>query len=401
MTLSVDRILGDRPFAEIGDPALAVSDDRRGLLGVAGTSGFGGRVPVGVYGTGDLACRALFRSRHPVHAMAFHPTLPLLAVGTGRYDGGYFFEGEPLLLSLETGTAVSVIEHRLGRQVLGLEWLDEESLRVLMAPPDDWQDRDAFAEGHVAVVRRTDWTAVPPASLTGHDLAGPRVPAPRPDGREAGRRAVTRLSTGWEPRRDVSAVERLRDGRILAALGGVLLESWLPSGEREWSVPDEEGGREIVVAGGEETVWVSLRRSEGRKRPQSVVRLSLRRGATGSRHPVRSRLARALRGRPAGARTLRGRSGARRVPRPVRQPPLRSVLQAVGRQTFPRTIMGRGRGVVRLRRRRRERRILPEAQSCCDQGCAGASGTRRTRGRDRSSEPAPTVYAARVRFRRR
>jgi hypothetical protein len=156
---------------------------------------------------------------------------------------------------------VSLIEHPLGRQVLGLE-LDEQALRLLMAPPDDWQDRDARAEGHVAVVCRTDWNAVPPASLTGHDLAGPRVSAPRPDGREAARSAVTRLSTGWEPRRDVRAVERLRDGRILAALDGVLLEAWLPSGEREWPVADEKGGREIVVAGKGATAWVSLVRPE-------------------------------------------------------------------------------------------------------------------------------------------
>ncbi|WP_327129668.1 hypothetical protein [Streptomyces sp. NBC_01727] len=52
--------------------------------------------------------------------MAFHPRLPLLSVGSGDYDGGYFFEGELLLLDLETGSATSLIEHELGRQVLGL-----------------------------------------------------------------------------------------------------------------------------------------------------------------------------------------------------------------------------------------------------------------------------------------
>ena len=95
MTFRIDRILGDRPFAEAGDPVLAVTDERRGLLAVAGAHEFGGPAPVGVYRTDDLACRALFRSRHPVHAMAFHPTLPLLVVGTGRYDGGYFFGAVP------------------------------------------------------------------------------------------------------------------------------------------------------------------------------------------------------------------------------------------------------------------------------------------------------------------
>jgi hypothetical protein len=41
------------------------------------------------------------------------------------------------------GSATSLIEHELGRQVLGLEWLSEQELHVLMAPPDDWQDKDA------------------------------------------------------------------------------------------------------------------------------------------------------------------------------------------------------------------------------------------------------------------
>ncbi|MER5485937.1 hypothetical protein ABT024_22355 [Streptomyces sp. NPDC002812] len=278
--LSVDRIFGDRSFAEIGDPVMATADERRGLLAAAGRYEFGGTAPVGVYGTGDLACHALVRPRYPVHAMAFHPTLPLLAVGTGHYDGGYHFEGQLLLLDLETGTAISLIEHPLGRQVLELEWLDEQALRVVMAPPDDWQDETARVEGHVAVVRRPDWTAVPARSLTEHDLVGPRVPAPRPDGSAAAHRMIAELSTDWESRRNVRAVEELSDGRILATLDGVRLESWLPSGEREWMVPDLEGGREIVVATDEGSAWVGLVRRPGRRDsvPQSVVRLSLAHG---------------------------------------------------------------------------------------------------------------------------
>ncbi|CAL9667870.1 hypothetical protein [Streptomyces sp. enrichment culture] len=141
VSLSIDRILADRSFAEIGDPVLATADERRGLLAVAGMHEFGGIAPVGVYDTGDLVCYALVHSHYPVHAMAFHPMLPLLAVGTGRYDGGYFFEGQLLLLHLETGKATSLIERGLGRQVLDLEWLDEEALRVVMAPPDDGRTR--------------------------------------------------------------------------------------------------------------------------------------------------------------------------------------------------------------------------------------------------------------------
>ncbi|MET9728189.1 hypothetical protein [Streptomyces zaomyceticus] len=283
----IDRILGDRPFAEVGDPVLAVDDVGRGLLAVAGAHvpvagmhEFGITAPVGVYGTGDLVCRALLHAYHPVHAMAFHPGLPLLAVGTGDYDGGYFFEGELLLLDLETGGATSLIEHGLGRQVLGLEWISEQELRVLMAPPDDWQDKDAWSEGHVAVVRRLDWRAVPPRSITYRELAGPRVAAPRTDRREDARQAVSGLSADWDPRRNVRAVEELSDGRIVATLDGVRSECWLPSGRRQWTVPDDGGGgRDMVIATDEESAWVGLVRPPWEERAQAVVRLALRDGS--------------------------------------------------------------------------------------------------------------------------
>lgn len=276
MTFRIDRILGDRPFAEAGDPALAVADERRGLLAVAGAHEYDSGAPVGVYGTDDPTCRALLRSHHPVHAMAFHPTLPLLVVGTGRYDGGCFFEGELLSLDLETRTVTSLIEHGLGRQILGVEWLDEQELHVLVAPPDDWDDADAHVEGHVANVLRPDWRAVPPGAITHRELAGPRVAALRPDGREAARQAVSALSADWDARRNIRAVQELSDGRVLATLDGTRLECWCPSGKRQWAVPDEEGGRDIVVAADEQSAWVGLvRRDES---PQSVVRLSLRDG---------------------------------------------------------------------------------------------------------------------------
>jgi hypothetical protein len=188
-------------FLGIGDPLLVVHDERRGLLAVAGTDADGRTTPVAVHQSRSFVRRALIHSRFPVHAMAFHPRRALLAVGTGRYDGGYFFEGELLLLHLKTGAVVSLIEHWLGRQVLGLEWLDEQSLRALMAPPDDWQDEAAHEHGHVAVVSRTDWTTVPAQSLTGRDLAGPRIPAPRPNPREAADRAVATLRSVWEAQR--------------------------------------------------------------------------------------------------------------------------------------------------------------------------------------------------------
>ncbi|MFC8449298.1 hypothetical protein [Kitasatospora sp. NPDC057223] len=194
--IPVGRDGSDDPFDGIGDPVLFVAAKQRGLAAVAGAHEDGEARTVGVFHITDRPRRRrLLSSRHPVNAMAFHPTLPLLAVGSGEYDGGYHFEGELLLVDLDTGTVLSLIAHHLGRHVIGLEWLNHHELRVLMAPPDDYKDSKAHVEGHVAVLHRGDWTTVGASSLTHRDLAGPRVPAPRPDHREAARRAVARLAS--------------------------------------------------------------------------------------------------------------------------------------------------------------------------------------------------------------
>ncbi|WP_413758644.1 hypothetical protein [Streptomyces sp. MMBL 11-3] len=83
----------DWGFLGIGDPLLVAHDEQRDLLAVAGTDAHSAITPVAVHDSRHFVRRALVRSRFPVHAMALHPTRPLLAIGTGQYDGGYFFEG--------------------------------------------------------------------------------------------------------------------------------------------------------------------------------------------------------------------------------------------------------------------------------------------------------------------
>ncbi|MFD8734171.1 PQQ-binding-like beta-propeller repeat protein [Streptomyces sp. NPDC059618] len=277
----VRRVLGDGPFAETGRPSLAVVDGRSRRIAVAGDVGrlqwsgsgtadsrwTGDRI--GVYDRDTLRCEHLVRSRYPAHSAAFHPTLPLLAVGTGSYDGGYAFEGELLLLRLDSGTVVSAL--RYGREVLGVEWCGPTRLRLVLAPPDDWENDDAHEQGHEVVVSRDDWGAVGPRAIEPEELEAPVRPAVRPDHRAEARSLLADLAAvagrPWSPRRRVWAVEGLEDGRVLAALDGVLAESWLPSGEREWAVEDDEGGRQLVPASDGASVWTNgdrrMRRGDG------------------------------------------------------------------------------------------------------------------------------------------
>ncbi|MFD9516233.1 hypothetical protein [Streptomyces sp. NPDC059979] len=276
----VRRVLGDGPFAEVGEPALAVVDDRSRLVAVGGDLGhlqWSGSATadrkwtghrIGVYERdGGLRCRHVVRSWYPVRSLAFHPVLPLLAVGTGRYDGGYSFEGELLLIHLDSGNVVSAL--RYPREVLSAEWLSRTELRLVLAPCDDWDNPHAREQGHAAVIARTDWQAVGKETIGAEELAAPAEPTVRMDLSGEARRLLADLAAAagrhWSVRRRVWAVEGLADGRVLGALDGTLAESWLPSGERQWAVEDEEGGRQLLLSSDGTSVWTNAERRGRRK----------------------------------------------------------------------------------------------------------------------------------------
>jgi hypothetical protein len=193
-----------------------------------------------------------------------------LAVGTGRYDGGYSFEGELLLIHLGSGNVVSALQHP--REVLSVEWRSETALRLVLAPCDDWDNPHAHKQGHTVLVTRADWGAVEQRAIGAEETAAPAEPAVQSDHSAETRRLLADLAAAagrqWSVRRRVWAVEGMEDGRVLAALDGVLAESWLPSGDRQWAVEDEEGGRQLVLASDGTSVWANAerrgRRKEGR-----------------------------------------------------------------------------------------------------------------------------------------
>ncbi|MFC5661857.1 PQQ-binding-like beta-propeller repeat protein [Kitasatospora misakiensis] len=300
--LTVRSVLGGGPFAEIGEPCAVVRDDARGLVAVGGSVGdlygtgrsvggwHGDRV--GVYEVGGLHCRLVVRTRWPVLGLAFHPHLPLLAIGTGAYDGGYFHEGELLLVDLADGTTVSALQDR--REVRRVGWREDgRALEVVVAPADDEADDSPETHGFAAVVERDDWGRVAPRSVSWTELSGPRVEAPhRPKGvKRAAREAVAALAAGlglsWSPRCQVWAVEELADGRMLAVLAGTKLECRLPSGVVEWTVPDPDGARELHVSPGRTSAWIHVPRPNRwvdgagwKDVPSTVERLSLDDGST-------------------------------------------------------------------------------------------------------------------------
>ncbi|MFF0390730.1 hypothetical protein ACFYS8_18860 [Kitasatospora sp. NPDC004615] len=282
MALRIDRVLADRPFAEVGTPRVAVVDERRGLLAVAGYVRRGRPAPMAVYRTSDLTCVAVLRSRFPVNALAFHPELPLLAVGTGEYDGGLLNRGELLLLDLESGSAVSAFRDPNGRTVREVEWLDGQSLRLYLEPvmKDSWVPQVE----HLVDLHRTDWRALEPRSVRGAELGNSRtrpLAAHRPPDPAA---LLDRYGPGRDLRSLVHEVELLDDGRLLASLDGVLLECRLPSGELSWSVPVIAcGGMQLAVAPDQRSAWVHAGPWHVSGVPDSVSRIDLSNGTRTAR----------------------------------------------------------------------------------------------------------------------
>ncbi|KAB2340642.1 PQQ-binding-like beta-propeller repeat protein [Actinomadura rudentiformis] len=278
------RILGDEPFADIGAPDVVASNGVWTLVGGdLGWLGWHGDMTcntwwqgwrLGVYWADDLRLEHLLRLRWPVRSIAFHPSLPFAAVGTGGYDGGYLFNGELLLVDLESGWTRSMLD--ADREVRLVEWLDDRTLRLLVAPhSEDWEG--AGTHGHEFVLER-DWTWADEHTISLPPGDEPLIETPAQRGAEA---ELLELFPGWTRRRQVWDVARLDDGRVLAVLEGIALEAWLASGEREWVVLDEAGGRQIAVAPDERSAMVNI--SEGKRlvkgrwmrRPGRALRVAL------------------------------------------------------------------------------------------------------------------------------
>lgn len=166
MKLPEPLVLGAGPFREIGQPRVTANSPNGDLIAVGGHLGRtqwhgrdigcgSGSHTLAVYRTDDLTCVHQVTARWPAQSVAFHPTLPLVAIGTGSYDGGWFYEGELLLLDLTTGTAVSLLEHP--RQVRQITWRSPQTLDLVLAIPSD-ADKQPFGTTSLACsISRDDW----------------------------------------------------------------------------------------------------------------------------------------------------------------------------------------------------------------------------------------------------
>jgi hypothetical protein len=259
-SIRVDRILGAGPFREIGKPLIAELSPDGALLVVGGDLGGlqwhgrdvsrGARRPYRLAVYDGLVCLHLVPTRWPTTAAAFHPTLPVVTIGTGSYDGGYLYEGELLFLDLVTGSVVSLLESP--REVRKIIWRDEQTLDLVLAVPSDEHEERLGTASVACSIRRDDWD-----SATDGMLKHPREEVPVPDGQTPDpghavalvERFCRERGVTWEPRRAVWAVRALPDGRVLGALEDVALECWSPdSDEVAWRLPAEGKGCQVYLS---------------------------------------------------------------------------------------------------------------------------------------------------------
>ena len=189
---------GDSPLTEIGIPRSFAADEQRGLIAVGSrdADSVPRRYYIRVYERDTRRRLLLVHSTFPVNSLAFHPTRPLLAAGTGSYDGGMSFYGELLLIHLDSGILVSALsESREVRTVVWRSWRHGRVLDLGLAPYSDIElGREAYTVGFDAVVERADWLSVPLGGIERGELDGPMRENARTETEETALKAVQRWS---------------------------------------------------------------------------------------------------------------------------------------------------------------------------------------------------------------
>ncbi|MEM9071366.1 MAG: PQQ-binding-like beta-propeller repeat protein [Myxococcota bacterium] len=158
MPLRLRRELSPSRFAEIGKPAGAWRREDGDVVALASAIS-------GLYWPGhhiDAGRRVQHRlslydgalkkrlgvfdgARFPINDVAFHPTEPIVALGTGSYDGGYRFEGDLWLWNWESDEVRSPLGEC--RDVAACRWVAAGRLAVLLRPRNDEEfpeENDAF-----------------------------------------------------------------------------------------------------------------------------------------------------------------------------------------------------------------------------------------------------------------
>ncbi|MBT2441520.1 hypothetical protein J7E93_15635 [Streptomyces sp. ISL-36] len=259
----------DEPFPELLGLAsqVAVSADERWI---AVSSVAHGRSRVAVYRAADLSCAHLLTFTMDAESIAFHPTLPLLAIGLDNYDE-YSRAGGLTLLEPATGHRVDFADPDWG--IEPVRWLDARTLELTFFALDP--DDEYVHLLSRATVARDDWLGLTPDALDltaldrrPHDPEDPHTYTDTAPARPVLQALAERAGRSYGGYGGVRAVAGLSDGRVLATRNHTAVECWAPDGSVLWTVPAPSavGGTRFEVAADERTVRVAVPGPDARAR---------------------------------------------------------------------------------------------------------------------------------------
>jgi hypothetical protein len=281
MQITTQLVLGDGPFAECGRPTgvywsrqgehLAVAS-RFGLLQWHARDLQAGCVfsfRVSVYEASALRRLAVLdRARFSINDVAFHPSKPLLAIATGSYDGGYFYEGELLLWDLRTGAVVSLLNE--SREVARCRFDDAGGiLQIIMRPRDDGggeEAGEALRFFHTTIVSDA-WELLeqgsvvaeqlPSTTMLSHDGLSAYAPQDEQTVERTLQHLALHVGQHYEPRWCVWDITWTAAGEILTVRNNTALERWNAHGERQQLLADARDGVQLFLSPGGD-IYVNL-----------------------------------------------------------------------------------------------------------------------------------------------
>jgi len=267
MRFEQQAILGHSAFAETGQPSGIYWDRQATRLAIASRFDalhWHGRnqqtsqalmYRVTIYNAQTVQLLATLDGlAYPVNDVAFHPHQSLLAVATGAYDGGHFYQGALLLWDLETGQALSLLDE--DREVTQCSF-DEEGhmLHVTLRPQDDMDESPGDLFLH-ATLPMNVWHSAPPGGVVvRHVPFTPSDPSTPVGSRMQDERDIhatmnhvaRRAGAQYEARWFARDVAWTAEGDVVAVRNNTALERWTLQGERVLHVPDPWDGVQLLV----------------------------------------------------------------------------------------------------------------------------------------------------------
>ncbi|BAU85500.1 hypothetical protein SLA_4616 [Streptomyces laurentii] len=212
-----------------------------------------------VYRAADLSRAHLLTFDVEAEPIAFHPTIPLLAIGLDNGDA-YQRAGGLTLFEADSGHRVDFADP--GRGVELVRWADDRTLELTFLSVD-LDNGCEFLTSRARAVR-DDWRDLVPDALDLTAVDGPPLDPDTPVGypdtpvRPVLQALAARAGRSCTGRGGVGVVAGLSDGRVLATRHHVALESRAPDGSPQWSVPapSPSGGTRILVSPDERTARV-------------------------------------------------------------------------------------------------------------------------------------------------